>query len=57
MVDRLNAQRTGADEIRRRLVQYTFSLARVNVKKHGGRAHPDGSSGLGWSSKYGKYEG
>ena len=30
---------------------------RVKVQKHGGRAHPDGSSGFGWSSKYGKYEG
>ena len=27
----------------------------MKVHKHGGRAHPDGSSGLGWSSKYDKY--
>ena len=34
-----------------------ISLVRVKVQKHGGRARFDGSSGLGWSSKYGKYEG
>ena len=36
---------------------YIFSLVRMKVQTHGGRAHSDGSSGLGWSSKYGKYEG
>ena len=33
------------------------SLVRVTFLEHGGRAHSDGSSGLGWSGKYGKYEG
>ena len=38
---------------------YLSLLVHVKVQKHhdGGRAHPDGSFGLGWSSKHGKYLG